>query len=93
MYTLQMVCQVLAPSILAASARAFGMDLKCCLSRKIARALPKNGSMMPTFVSVSPRSARVIKLGVMRTSFGMMICMKITANTRVCPLKSMTASA
>ena len=38
-------------------------------------------------------SDRVIKLGVMSTSLGMIICMKITANTMDEPLKFITPRA
>jgi ABC-type glycerol-3-phosphate transport system permease component len=92
-YTCQMVCHRVAPSILAASDRARGMVLKLCRRRKMAMALPRKGSMMPNFVSMKPISERVIKLGIINTSLGMIICMKIMTITRDCPLKRYIASA
>ena len=48
---------------------------------------------MPSLVSISFISDNVMKFGVIKTSFGMIICMKITANTIEEPLKSITPNA
>ena len=87
MYTRQIVCHRFAPSIIAASPSALGTVLKCWRSRKMAIALPRNGSMTPSLVSYRPSSERVMKFGMISTSLGMMICMKMTMKTSACPLK------
>ena len=65
----------------AASPKALGTVLKCWRSRKMAIALPRNGNMTPSLESIRPISERVMKFGMIRTSLGMMICMKMITNT------------
>jgi hypothetical protein len=84
---------VVAPSILAASAKDLGILLKCCLNKNIPNADPKNGNIIPNFVFNIPNSLSTIKFGVIKTSFGTIICINIITNTIATPLKSITANA
>lgn len=43
------------------------------------------GNMIPSLVSINPISERVMKFGIISTSLGIMICIKMITNTRALP--------